>query len=143
MRSVRVHIYANEVDKLYVDLTRAPLRVQFKAAAAMRRSAAIVDVGMTTDAKGHKGNWFGKPGTSFNTPLQKHVSHEMIGPLTAEIGIEYVGAGQLGHIIALGSINNAPAYDHTAALRRSMSAVEKLLADAGEESVFGAGGDLK
>ena len=67
----------------------------------------------------------------------------MIGPLAAEIGIEKKGAGKLAHIIVFGSANNAPVYDHTAALRRSIPAIEKVLADAAEGSVFGTRGDIK
>jgi hypothetical protein len=136
-----IHIDDSELRELRLDLSKAPLRVQFNASSAVRRSAAIVDKGMVQDARGHQGNYFGIPGTSYDTPLEDHVSHEMLAPLEAEIGIEYKGAGMLAHIIVYGSVNNPGGqYDHTAALRRSQPAIDKMLADAAEESVFGRKG---
>lgn len=137
---MRIHIDDSELKRLQIDLAGAPFRVQTNASSGVRRSAALVDKGMVRDATGHKGNWFGIPGTSYNTPLEKHVSHEMLAPLEAEIGIETKGAGKLAHIIVFGSVNNAPVYDHTAALRRSIPAIENILADAAEESVLGRRG---
>lgn len=137
---MRIHIDSSELDRLRIDLAGAPFRVQTNASSGVRRSAALVDEGMTLDAAGHQGNWFGIPGTQYDTPLEKHVSHEMLTPLSAEIGIEAKGAGKLAHIIVFGSVNNGPVYDHTAAMRRSMPAIENILADAAEESVFGRRG---
>lgn len=134
---MRLEIDDSELRQLQLDLSKAPLRVQFNASSAVRRAASIVDAQMVIDATGHQGNWFGIPGTSYDTPLEKHVSHEMLGPLEAEIGIEKKGAGKLAHIIVYGSVNNGPVYDHTAALRRSQPAIDDMLADAAEESVFG------
>ena len=130
----------SELRKLQLDLSGAPLRVQVNASKSVRKGARLVDAQMTVDARGHQGNWFGIPGTGYETPLEKHVSHEMLGPLSAEIGIEAKGAGKLAHIIVFGSVNNGPVYDHTAAMRRSMPAIENILADAAEESVFGRRG---
>lgn len=138
--SIKIHLDDSELRNLHLDLSRAPLRVQFNASSAVRKAARIVDKGMVQDARGHQGNWFGIPGTEFDTGLDKHVSHEMRGPLSAEIGIEYKGSGKLAHIIVYGSVNNAPVYDHTAALRRSQPLIDKMIADAGEESVFGRKG---
>ncbi len=134
---MRIHIEDRELQTLAADMAKAPLRVQFNASAATRRGAELIDEQMTIDARGHQGNWFGIPGTSFSTPMEKHVSHEMLAPLLAEIGIEYEGAGKLAHIIVYGSVNNGPVYDHMAGPRRAMPAVERLMADAAEESVFG------
>lgn len=136
----RIHIDDSELRKLGVDLAGAPLRVQFGASSAVRRGAKIIDAAMTQDARGHQGNWFGIPGTSYDTPLEDHVSHEMLAPLLAEIGIEYKGAGKLAHIIVYGSVNNGPVYDHMSGPRRVMPAVEKSMADAGEDAVFGRKG---
>lgn len=132
-----LHIDDSELRNLELDLSRAPLRAQANASSAVRRGAQLVDAEMVIDATGHMGNYFGIPGTEYATPLEKHVSHEMLAPLWAEIGIESKGAGKLAHIIVYGSVNNAPVYDHTAALRRSTPAIEGFVADAGEESVFG------
>jgi len=126
-----------ELKQLTIDLSGAPVRVQTAASKAVRNGAKIVDANMVVDATGHAGNYFGRPGTAFDTGLEDHVSHEMVTPLLAEIGIEYKGAGKLAHIIVYGSSNNAPVYDHGKALWRAIPAIEKLVADAGEGSVLG------
>lgn len=138
MNSIRFN--GDELHQLQLDLSGAPLRVQTNASSAVRRAAGIIDKQMTVDATGHQGNVFGKVGTEYDTPLQDHVSHEMLSPLRAEIGIEYKGAGKLAHIIAFGSANNAPVYDHMAGPRRALPSVEKVIADAAEDSVFGRKG---
>ena len=134
-----IHIDASELERLAVDLSGAPLRVRLNAGEGLRKGARVIDRAMTEDASGHMGNYFGRPGTSYETPLEAHVSHEMIGPLTAEIGIEYKGAGKLAHIIVFGSANNAPVYDHMSGPRRVLPQVERFMADEAEESVFGDG----
>lgn len=125
------------LDRLEVDLRNAPGRMQRRGPQTLRKAAALVDREMTIDATGHEGNWFGRPGTSYKTPLERHVSHEMLDPWEAEIGIEYQGAGKLAHIIAKGSVNNAPAYDHLAAMRRSEPRILRMFGDTAEESVLG------
>lgn len=134
---IQVHMDSADLRRLIVDLSGAPGRMQRRGGQAIRKSARLVEKEMRVDATGHQGNWFGKPGTSYNTPLEKHVSSEMIGPLSAEIGIENKGAGKLAHIIVFGSVNNEPVYDHTVALRRSIPAIERQLAEAAEQSVLG------
>ena len=137
MASMRWHIDGSELERLVVDMDGAPGRIQRNARKAVAKGARIIDRAMTEDATGHLGNLWGKPGTSYPTPLERHVSHEMIGPLSAEIGIEYKGAGKLAHILAYGSVNNAPAYDPMSGPRRVMPLVLEAMADAAEESVFG------
>lgn len=135
---MRLHIDDDELRTLELDLSRAPLRIQFGVAEALAtRAAPLVEREMRIDARGHKGNWFGKPGTSYDTPLEKHVSSEMITDNTLEVGIEKNGAGSLAHIIVYGSVNNAPVYDHMAGPRRAMPRVEKAMADQAEEDVLG------
>lgn len=133
----RRFIDSSELRNLEVDISGAPWRVQRNASETVRKGARLLDRGMRKDAAGHKGNYFGIPGTEFDTPLEKHVSHEMLSPLEAEIGIEKKGAGKIAHIIVYGSVNNPPVYDHTAVLRRNKDAIEKMFADAAEESVLG------
>lgn len=135
--SRRIHIDDSELEHLALDLSGAPMRIQFGASKVVRRGAKIIDGVMRKDATGHQGNWFGKPGTSYRTPLAQHVSHEMLTPLMAEIGIEPKGAGSLAHIIVYGSVNNAPVYDHTAGPRRAMPAIERMFGDEAEDSVLG------
>lgn len=127
-----------ELKKLEADLRETPRRTQRRAQAKLagsvgRRLAGV----MRQDAKGHQGNWFGKPGTEYDTPLERHVSHEMVGPFEVEAGIENKGAGKLGHIIAYGSVRNAPAYDPMSGPRRILPLLVNDLADMAEESMLG------
>lgn len=135
--SRRNYLDDDELRNLEIDLEGAPYRIQRNGPTTLRKAARLVDAGMRVDAAGHQGNWFGRPGTSYETPLPEHVSHELITPWEAEIGIESKGAGKLAHIIVYGSVNNPPVYDHTAALRRARPEIEKMFADTTEESVLG------
>lgn len=127
-----------ELINLEVDLKGAPLRIQTRARARLAGPVgATIAREMRVDAKGHQGNWFGKPGTEYNTPLERHVSHEMVGMFEVEAGIENKGAGKLGHIIAYGSVNNGPAYDPMAGPRRALPRVERSLADMAEDAILG------
>jgi hypothetical protein len=92
---------------------------------------------MKVDAAGHMGNWFGRHGTEYVTPLPKHVSFEMLSDWEIEAGIENKGAGKLAHIIVFGSVNNAPVYDHTAGLRRTIPFALHELAGVAEDAVLG------
>lgn len=127
----------SELRTLGIDLGEAPLRIRLNSRKAMGESARLVNREMRIDAAGHVGNYFGIPGTEFVVPLPEHVSHDVEGPWDAEIGIESKGAGKLAHLLAYGSVNNAPVYDHTAALRRSESRIQGIFADAVEESALG------
>lgn len=124
-------IDGRELEQLVADLSKAPGRVQRGAPKTLRRSAALVDVAMKEDASGHRHLSKGAQN------LAKHVSHEMLDPFTAEIGIEYKGIGKIAHIIAFGSVNNAPVYDKDAGLRRSEPQILEWFAQMGEDSVLG------
>lgn len=129
---------AEELGRLAVDLKGAPFRVQRATISALdTRIGPMVAREMRIDAKGHKGNWFGQPGTSYDTPLEKHVSHEMVGRYEVEVGIEKKGAGKLAGIIVFGSVNNDPVYDHMAGPRRALPRVERLAGNVAEDSVLG------
>jgi hypothetical protein len=132
--------FDESLSELRLDLTRASGRVQVDAEKTLKKGARLVNRAMRVDATGHKGNYFGRPGTGFETPLAQHVSDEMIAPLEAEIGIEAKGAGKLAHIIAYGSVKNAPAYDPGAGLRRSTPEILEMFGEAGEQAVFGEDG---
>jgi hypothetical protein len=137
MASRNVHIDDHELRTLELDMSGAPARVRNPAGVA--RSAKIIEREMKVDAAGHVGSYF--------TPLQRHksatdlprhVSSEMVGTLSAEIGIENKGAGKLGAIIAYGVPGkSSPAYDPGAGPRRAMPRVLNILADQTEESVLG------
>lgn len=134
-----IEIDDSQVVRLGLDLSRAPLRVQFGARKVTERGAEVIDRQMTLDAAGHIGNYFGIVGTEYVTPLPEHVSHEWVGDLEQEIGIESKGAGKLAHIIAYGSVNNAPAYDPMAGPLRKIPLILRNYAEMGEESVLGEG----
>lgn len=136
MTNMRLRMDATQLRELAIDLRGAPLRMQFGARKGLRESSKIVDKQMTIDATGHQGNWFGIPGTSFDTPLEKHVSWEFIRDLETEIGIEFKGAGKLAHIIVYGSAKNDPVYDHTAAMRRSMPAILNIFGREAEDATL-------
>lgn len=129
----------SELAQLEADLRGAPGRVQRALPKTIMAGAKVVDREMRIDAAGHKGNWFGWPGTEYVTPTPR-VSHELIKWDEAEIGIENKGVGKLFHIIAYGSVNNEPVYDHTAALTRSTPPIVREFADMLEDATLGAGG---
>lgn len=134
----RISIDDRELRQLEVDISGAPARVRRNAQQGTVKAARRIDREMTVDATGHKGNYFGKPGTSYRlTGLPRKVTHQLITPLEAEIGIEKGGQGSLAHIIVHGSVNNSPAYDYLAGPTRAMPEVEKIYADLAEDSVLG------
>jgi len=138
MARSKIHIDDHELRQLEVDFREAPGRVQRSANRTLDgKVGPMVAKEMRVDATGHQGNWFGIPGTQYDTPLEKHVSHEMVDPWTVEVGIEAKGAGKLAHIIVFGSVNNAPVYDHMAGPRRALPRIERMLGDDAEDAVLG------
>lgn len=135
---MKIDIDDAELRNLEIDLSGAPGRIQRRAPATLRTKVGpALSREMKADAAGHMGNYFGIPGTEYVTPLPRHVSFEMRSTWEVEAGIENKGAGKLAHIIVYGSVNNAPVYDHTAALRRVQPRALQWLADAAEGSVLG------
>jgi hypothetical protein len=121
----------HELRNLAIDLEQAPGRAQRGATATIRKGARIVDRGMRLDAAGHR----------YLAHLPEAVSWEMLDQFSAEIGLgPNSGQGSLAHIIVYGSVNNAPVYDHTAALRRATPRIERDFADMLEEATLGKGG---
>ncbi len=126
---VYIKFDTSEVKRLAVDLSEAPSRLQRKAPKVMARGAFQIKKGMRKDASGH----------NFLSKLSYKVNYDQLdsGGLNYEIGFDKVGQGNLANIIVFGSINNAPVFDHTAALRRETPLILHHLGDAGEDSVFG------
>lgn len=116
-----------EMDRVAVDLTRAPGRVQRNSSTVMRRFASRVARGMRADASGHR----------YLDQLPSTVSHGQTGPLRHEVGFDKRGQGKLAHIIVFGSVNNAPVFDNAASVRRELPRATDSLADAGEDSILG------
>lgn len=134
---MKAEIDGHEVTELMLDLEDAPARVRRNSTEVLKTKVGpLLAREMRQDARGHKGNWFGKPGTSFQTGLERHVSHEMVNADTVEAGIEGKGSGRLGHIIAYGSVNNDAAYDPMAGPRRAMPRIGRMFETVVEESVL-------
>lgn len=133
-------VEGNEVRTLELDLSRAPMRVQLGITKNLStKGARTMERAMRNDARGHQGNWFGRPGTSYDTPLERHVSSEMLSPFELETGIEAKGAGNLGHIIAYGSVKNAPAYDPMSGPRKALPLIAEQLGDMAEDEILEGG----
>ena len=126
-RAVNIRWDTTQLDALEADLSRAPARIQFGAEKTLRRSGKLINQAMRQDASGHR----------FLPHLPNAVSDEMIGRYEVEIGLGPPGQGSLAHIIAYGSVNNAPVYDYTAGLRRSEPVVEEMFAGMTEDAVLG------
>lgn len=127
----------SQLKHLEYDLEKAPERV--RSPKGLMAAGRIVAREMRVDATGHKGNYFGKPGTEYLIPTPR-VSSELINDHVVEAGIEAKGVGNLFGIIAYGSTRNAPAYDPGAGPRRAMSRALDEMADHAEDSVFGRRG---
>lgn len=126
--TVTIRVDNSELERLEFDLSQAPARIQKAVPRALKRIIGPrLAHEMKEDADGHR----------YLRHLPRHTSFEMRGPFSVEAGIEYVGQGKLGHIIAFGSVNNAPVYDHTAGLRRTEPVALEVFADVAEESVLG------
>jgi hypothetical protein len=121
----------SEVERLAVDLSRAPRRVQRRAGYEFSAAADRVRFRMKRLASGHR----------FLDELPETVGSSRFGPLDYEVGFDKVGQGKLANIIVYGSVNNAPVFDHTEALRMEIPELQRHLGDAGEDSVLGGPGE--
>ena len=128
----RIRFDTSELERLAVDLSQAPGRIQRAAPKVMRQGAIAIKAAMQVDASGHR-----------------HLPHfaEEVGysrldaiGLAYEIGFNKHGQGHLANIIVFGSINNAPVYNFTDALRRETPLLVNRLANAGEDAVLGGAG---
>lgn len=129
MARLRIHIEADELRRLEVDISQAPGRLQRNAGPTSRKVGNIVNKEMKVDAAGHG-----------NVPhLPKSVTDELLDPWTVEVGLgpRPGTQGSLAHIIVYGSVNNAPVYDHITGPRRALPRVERLWADAAGDAVLG------
>lgn len=120
----------SEVERLAADLSRAPSRIQRRAQHEFAASADRVKFAMKRLASGHR----------YLDELPDAVGSSRLGPLSWEVGFDKVGQGKLANIIVYGSVNNAPVFNHTDALRGELPRLERHLADAGEDSMLGGPG---
>ena len=121
----------SELNRLAVDLSKAPGRIQRKAPAVFARGAFEIKNRIKRDASGH-GHLSGKD------PLDSHVSYDRLGLLSYEIGFDKVGQGNLAVFAVYGSVNNAPVASAPIvhALAESKE-IERHLGDEGEDAVLG------
>jgi hypothetical protein len=126
-----VHIDASQVDRLAVDLSGAPRRIQRDAHRTMERTALEIKRKMKDDFSGHR---FAR-----QVPLSLEYQRVDDNGLVYEIG-ELDSEGPqwgLAAILAFGTSNNAPVVDHTAALRREAPAMIQHLGGDAEGAVLG------
>lgn len=137
-----VHIDDSELADLQVDMRGAPARVTKLGRQRLRQAAKLVEVGMKRDFAGHRGTWFHKSRPHREiAAVERYVSSELVGPLTAEIGVEHRRAGKLALVLSRPvPLNPVPTVDHTAALRRSEPAIVELFGDVVEDAPLGEGG---
>lgn len=130
MRGGGFEIDDSELRSLAVDLEEAPFRIQRGAHKTLDWAGGLVNKGMKADARGHR-----------ELPhLPRSVTNEFLDFWTQEIGLGPIPGtqGRLAHIIVYGSVNNAPVYDHTAALRRSTPAILERFAGTAEDATLGS-----
>lgn len=124
----RLHWDTDELNRLSVDLSEAPGRMQRKAPAVFARGAFEIKNRIERAASGH----------DYLPTLDNHVSYDRLGLLEYEIGFDKRGQGNLANIAVYGSVNNAPIMESPAQLARyEIPAIERHLGDAGEEAVLG------
>lgn len=126
-----VHVDTSDLNRLAVDLTQAPGRLQRRAPRTMKRSALEIKKKMQQDFSGHRYAG-GVPGSL------EFEQRDALG-LAYEIGELDSGGPQWGiaAILAFGTSNNAPNVDHAAGLRRETPSMVRHLADDAEDSVLG------
>ena len=135
MATSRIRFDTSELDRLAVDLSKAPGRIQRKAPKVMHRAAFEIKKGMRRDLTEGLYNH----GRSHIPQMSNKINYDRLDGLglAYEIGIDKGGQGNLGNFAAFGSINNAPIFDHTASLRRELPNIMRNLGDAGEDAVLG------
>ncbi|MDR6117270.1 hypothetical protein QE370_000454 [Aeromicrobium sp. SORGH_AS981] len=121
------HWDTDELDRLIVDMSGAPGRIQRSAPKAFEVAANKIKKGLIADATGH----------GHLPQLPRYVSYDRLALLRYEIGFEKDGQGNLGNVAAIGTSNNAPVLDHRASTRRELPHLERALGDIGENAVLG------
>lgn len=124
----RLHWDTSEANRLAVDLSAAPGRIQRKAPGVFARGAFEIKNRIKRAASGH----------DYLPSLSAHVSYDHRGFLEYEIGFDKVGQGNLANIAAYGSINNAPVMESPVMVARpELREIERHLGDEGEDAVLG------
>lgn len=128
-----VHFDTSQVDRLAVDLSEAPDRLQRSARQTMRKSAQRIKRRMQEEFAGHR--------YAPEVPLSFEV--RQLGGLGYEIG-ELNSAGPqwgIAAILAYGTSNNAPVADHRKSLREETPFMVAQLGDDAADAVLGGDRD--
>lgn len=119
----------DEFDRLSVDLSRAPSRMQ-------RSASKVLFVGINKAKRNLKRM---ASGHDYLPHLASHVEYESHGPLEYEVGFNDVGQGELANIAVYGSVNNAPVSGSPAdAIRIELPQVLRHLGDEAEDAILSA-----
>lgn len=123
-----LHWETDEMERVGVDLSEAPGRMQRRAPKVFGRGALEIKNRIQIDATGH----------DFLEDLPRHVSYDRLALLEYEIGFEKVGQGNLAVFAVFGSVNNAPVMESPVmAARREIPSIERHLGNEGEDAVLG------
>ena len=135
MATVRIRFDTSELERLAVDFSEAPGRIQRKAPKVMQRAAFNIKFAMRRDLLAGMHNH----GRTHIPDMSRQINYDQLDAigLAYEIGIDKDGQGKLGNFAAFGSINNAPIFDHTDSMRREMPRLLRALGAVAEDSVFG------
>jgi hypothetical protein len=126
-----VHFDTSQVDRLAVDLSEAPKRLQFAARKTMKRTALEIKRRMQEEFSGHR--------YAEAVPLSLEFRATRADGLGYEIG-ELDSAGPqwgLAAILAYGTSNNAPVADHRKSLREEAPIMLAHLGSDAADAVLG------
>lgn len=119
----------DQVDRLSIDLSRAPGRIQKSAPHVLLVGINKAKKNLKRMASGH----------DYLPDLPGHVEYDRLSPLEFELGFNKVGQGNLANIAVYGSVNNAPVSGSPAdALRIELPQIMHHLGDEGEDAVLSA-----
>lgn len=119
----------DEFDRLSVDLSRAPQRIQQSAPKVLFVGINKAKKNLKRMASGH----------AYLPQLDSHVEFERHGVLEYELGFNDVGQGELAGIAVYGSVNNAPVSGSPAdAVRIELPQIMRHLGDEGADAILSA-----
>jgi hypothetical protein len=133
MRGGGFEIDDSEVRTLARDLSGAPARIQFDARGVINKGRKMTELAMKDVAREAR-----RSARTHIPHIANSVTSEMESPWQAVIGFSPRRGTQgfVPHILAYGSVNNAPVMDHTQALRRTTPLILRMLGEAGEDDVI-------
>lgn len=119
----------DQVERLAVDLSEAPRRVQQSAPKVLLVGINKAKKNLKRMASGH----------DYLPHLDGQVEYDRLGMFEYELGFNKRGQGNLANIAVYGSVNNAPVMGSPAdALRLELPSIMRHLGDEGSDAVLGA-----